>query len=85
MDPQSVFNFVVGISGALGGWTLKIIYDSIIELRKKDEVIERRIEEVQAQFLRRDDFRDFAQEIRTTLVRIETKIDTKADKANRGA
>ena len=36
MDEQVIFNWIVGIAGVLGGWTLKVIWDSLMELRRDD-------------------------------------------------
>jgi hypothetical protein len=36
MEPQIAFNWIVGVAGTLGGWTLKVIWDSIQSLRSDD-------------------------------------------------
>lgn len=77
---QTLFNIVVALAGVLGGWLLKIIYDSIKQLRERDQAIEERVDVLQKEFLRRDDFRDFVHRIEGTLIRIEAKLDSKVDK-----
>lgn len=79
-EGQTLFNIVITLAGVFGGWLLKIIYDSIAQLRTRDEQIETKVDRLQSEFLRREDFRDFAHRIESVLVRIESKLDTKADK-----
>jgi len=38
MDEQVIFNWIIGVAGALGGWTLKVIWDSLMELRREIKV-----------------------------------------------
>lgn len=81
MEPQSLFNTIVALCGCLGGWLLKMIYDSIKELRERDAVIETRVNEIQTEYVRREDFRDAVNDIKMILNRIDMKIDSKVDKA----
>ena len=55
MDAQTTFNVLIGISGAAGGWVLKMIWDAIVELRKDMKELNR---EVNQDFVRREDFRE---------------------------
>lgn len=80
MDAQTFFNLLMAGTGALGGWLVKIIFDSIKELRKRDDQLEERQYTMQENYVRRDDFREAMGDIKNTLIRIEAKIDKKADK-----
>ena len=85
---QIVFNWAVAIAGFLGGWALKVIWDSILEVRKDLKTMDTKMHE---DFVRRDDFREAVREIKTdmkegfrsvndTLGLIFKKLDNKEDK-----
>lgn len=61
MDEQVIFNWIVGIVGILGGWTLKVIWDSLMELRREIKSMDTKMHE---DFVRRDDFKDAVKEIK---------------------
>ncbi|AZP53248.1 hypothetical protein EJP80_03200 [Rahnella aquatilis] len=80
MAQFDVSDIVVGIISALGGLWLKILHESLKELSGD-------IKQVRQDYQRRDDAADDREilmtvinSIHTTLSRIETKIDGKADK-----
>ena len=85
---QLVFNWAVAIAGFLGGWALKVIWDSISEVRKDLKTMDTKMHE---DFVRRDDFREAVREIKMdmkegfrsvndTLGLIFKKLDGKEDK-----
>ena len=85
---QIVFNWAVAVAGFLGGWALKVIWDSILEVRKDLKTMDTKMHE---DFVRRDDFREAIREIKTdmkegfrsvndTLGLIFKKLDNKEDK-----
>ena len=85
---QIVFNWAVAIAGFLGGWALKVIWDSILEVRKDLKTMDTKMHE---DFVRRDDFREAVREIKMdmkegfrsvndTLGLIFKKLDGKEDK-----
>ena len=80
MEPQTLFNAVIAIGCVIGGAMLKSIYDAIQDLRTSDGEIHERINVLPNTYMRRDDFMGFAGEIRASLLRIENKLDSKADK-----
>ena len=61
MDEQVIFNWIVGVAGILGGWTLKVIWDSLMELRREIKTMDTKMHE---DFVRREDFKDAVKEIR---------------------
>jgi hypothetical protein len=61
MDEQVIFNWIVGIAGILGGWTLKVIWDSLMELRRDIKTMDTKMHD---DFVRRDDFKDAVREIK---------------------
>ena len=85
---QLVFNWAVALAGFLGGWALKVIWDSISEVRKDLKQMDSNMHE---DFVRRDDFREAIREIKSdmkegfrsvndTLGLIFKKLDNKEDK-----
>ena len=88
MDEQVIFNWIVGVAGVLGGWTLKVIWDSLMELRRDIKTMDTKMHE---DFVRRDDFKDAVREIKedmragfsnvdNTLRLIFKKLDDKENK-----
>lgn len=77
MEMQNLFNIAVILSGALGGWLLKMIMDSIKELRSDVRQVER---EMNSDFVRRDDFQRAVDEIKEILAKIFDRLENKANK-----
>lgn len=77
MENQQVFNMIITASGALGGWMLKVIWDAITDLKKDVKDLN---QEIHADFLRKDDYRDDITEIKGMLGKIFDKLEKKADK-----
>ena len=77
---QNFFNVVISAAGAAVAWVIKMIYDRIKDLQTTDERLSSSVEEIKKNYVRRDDFKDFAHDIKDTLIRIEGKIDAKVDK-----
>jgi hypothetical protein len=73
-----LFNIVVGVCGALGGWWLKTVWDNQVELARDLVQLRAHITETYA---RRDDFKNTVDALFAKLDRIEEKLDRKADKS----
>jgi len=69
---QSVFNIAVALSGALGGWILKVIWDAIKELKEEVRDVDKHLNE---NFVRRDDFKDAIGEIKQDMREGFEKVD----------
>ena len=69
---QSVFNIAVALSGALGGWILKVIWDAIKELKDEVRDVDKHLNE---NFVRRDDFKDAIGEIKQDMREGFDKVD----------
>jgi len=82
---QNLFNIVVGIAGALGGWWLKAMRESLKELQQADTLLVDRVSAMEVlvagTYVRRDDLEKLADAIFKKLDRIEDKVDLKQDKA----
>jgi hypothetical protein len=69
---QTLFNWVVGVCGFLGGWVLKVIWDAIKELKTDIRQIERDLPEV---YVRKDDFKEAVRDIKQDMREGFNKID----------
>ena len=76
-DYQVIINIGAGTALAVMGWFARQIWDAVKELKR--DLAEFR-EEVAKDYTRRDDFKDFAVEIRSMFREISEKLDRKADK-----
>lgn len=74
---QTIINIGAGGSLAVIGWFARQLWDAVKDLKK--DMAEFR-EEVAKDYTRRDDFKDFAVEIRGMFREISDKLDRKADK-----
>lgn len=70
---QAVFNWVVALAGALGGWILKVIWDAIVDLKRELREMDVKMHE---DFVRRDDFKEAVREIKDDMKSGFSKIDT---------
>jgi len=69
---QDIFNWAVALTGALGGWILKVIWDMLREMRIEMQARDTRIQDdlkkldtkMHDDFVRRDDFKDAVKEIK---------------------
>ncbi len=84
MIDQNLFNVIVGLAGALGGWWMKAMWDAIKDLKGADEKLATKVEDLRVliagQYVSRESFDQLTKAIFTKLDRIEDKLDQKADK-----
>ena len=88
LEGQTLFNILIGFSGAAGGWILKMIWDALSELRKDFKELNR---EVNQDFIRREDFkasmmdmkddmREGFKEVKELLGAVFKRLESKADR-----
>ena len=77
MENQQLFNLIITVSGALAGWMLNIIWDAIRELKEEIRDLGK---EVQADFVRREDFSDAVKRNEVMCGKIFDRLENKADK-----
>ncbi len=84
MIDQSLFNLIVGVAGLLGGWIMKIMWDSLKDLRKTDKELAEKVGEMEVlvagTYVKREDLDKLADAIFRKLDRIENKVDGKQDR-----
>lgn len=83
---QLLFNIVVGVAGAMGGFILKAVWDGLKELQGADKKIIEDVSKLQVlvagNYVTWDGLKDALKPVTEQLNRIETKLDKKADKEN---
>lgn len=77
MDYQTLINVGSGTALAIMGWFARELWGAVKELRGD---LSRLREELAREYITKDDFKDAIKELRDLLVRIENKLDQKADK-----
>jgi hypothetical protein len=74
---QDIAITLLGIITAVGGWLLRTLWDAVQDMKKDLHVLET---DIRTSFARRDDVREMFSELRAGVLRIEAKLDNKADK-----
>jgi hypothetical protein len=69
---QGFFNWLVGTGGVVIGWVLKVIWDSLRDLRSEIKTMDTKMHE---DFVRRDDFKDAMKELKEDMKSGFNKID----------
>jgi hypothetical protein len=84
MDSQLALNLLFGGFCTLAVWVLKVIWDGQAKIQESHADMREKLHDFQTQmhsdFVRREDFKDFAQEMKDMLSKIYDKLDNKADK-----
>jgi Tfp pilus assembly protein PilO len=77
MDWQAAFNLLFMAFMAACGWVLRSVHDAVQRLTTDVKVLEK---ELPATYARKDDTNLMLADIKGALIRIEDKLDGKADK-----
>jgi hypothetical protein len=81
---QEIFNIAIGIISTLGGWWLKVMWDSLKELQAADKELVDKLSRIEilvaGNYVRREEFDRVVERLFIKLDHIELKIDAKADK-----
>lgn len=72
MDWQSAFNVTAGVAGAVGGWLMRIIWESMRDLQRQHDALEAKLPEIYA---RRDDVAALAERMDRRFDRLDEKLD----------
>lgn len=87
MIDQNIYNIVLGVAGALGGWWMKAMWDALKDLKTADDKLSSTISDlkvlVAGQYVSRESFDKLSSAIFAKLDRIEDKLDNKVDKSIR--
>ena len=74
---QDTINLMITISGAVFGWILRVVWESIRKLQDEMNEFQR---EVHTSYVSKDDYRQDILEVKEILKQIFDKLDRKADK-----
>jgi len=77
MMSQDMINLMITISGAVFGWILRVVWESIRKLQDEMNDFQR---EVHTSYVSKDDYRQDIIEVKEILKQIFDKLDRKADK-----
>ncbi len=81
---QEIFNIVVGVAGALVGWWLKVMWESLKDLTEQDQKLAEKLSKIEVlvagAYVTREEFDRVVQRLFEKLDHIENKLDGKADK-----
>lgn len=81
---QELFNIVVGVAGALGGWWLKVMWESLKDLTEQDQRLAEKVSKIEVlvagAYVTSEEFDRDIVRLFDKLDHIELKIDAKADK-----
>ena len=84
MDYQELYNVAMGGVMLLGGWFMRIIWDSLLKLQQADTSLADKVSRIEVlvagEYIKKDDFHHTLSRIFEKLDHIESKIDSKADK-----
>lgn len=84
MIDQAVFNIVLTVAAALGGWYLKAMWDSVKDLRNADRELADKLAAIEVlvagKYVPREHFERSVNELFRKLDRIYDKLDGKVDK-----
>ena len=81
---QTLFNIAVTVTGFLGGWWLKVLWDAVKDLQTADKVLVEKVSSIEVlvagNYMSKQDFDKIAAAIFAKLDKIEDKLDRKVDK-----
>lgn len=81
---QNLFNIAVGVSGALGGWWMKAMWEAVKDLKTADDKLSAQVSDIKVMvagdYVRHEMFDRLSDAIFAKLDRIENKLDSKVDK-----
>jgi hypothetical protein len=81
---QTLFNIILGVAGVLGGWWMKVMWESLKDLQKADKELTEKVSSVEVlvagDYVRRSDFDRTIERLFAKLDHIEMKINEKADR-----
>ena len=81
---QTIFNIAISISGFLGGWWLKVLWDAVKDLQLADKILVEKVNTIEiliaGNYISKSEFDKMAAAIFAKLDKISDKLDKKVDK-----
>lgn len=83
METQSLINAGLGLIAFMGGWIMRNLQESLIQLREADNRLVDKIQAIEllvaGAYVKRDDFDKMTQALFAKLDKIDAKLDAKAN------
>ena len=84
MDGQTLFDMVLGVAMLLGGWVMRMMWESLKELRTQDQELAEKVSQIEVlvagEYVKRSELDRAIQRIFDKLDIIDSKLSNKADK-----
>ena len=84
MDYQELYNVAMGFVMLLGGWFMRLIWDSLNKLQDADKDLAEKLGKIEVlvagEYVKKDEFNVVMLRLFEKLDHIESKIDNKVDK-----
>ena len=84
MDYQELYNTAIGFVLLLGGWVMRIMWDSLLKLQQADTNLADKVSKIEVlvagEYVKKDEFNNIMLRLFEKLDHIEEKIDRKVDK-----
>lgn len=84
MDTQVAINILIGIVGILGGWWMKVMWQSLRDLQQADATLTTKVAEIEVlvvgTYVKRDELERMLTALFAKLDKIYDKLDGKMDK-----
>ena len=81
---QYIFNIAISVAGFLGGWTLKVVWESVKDLQIADRILVDKVNTIEiliaGNYISKHEFDKMAAAIFAKLDKISDKLDRKVDK-----
>lgn len=82
---QTLFNIVVGVCGALGGWAINTMWGALKDLQRDDKALADKVAAIEVlvagQYTTREEFTNAMANVNTKLDLIVEKLNNKADRS----
>lgn len=84
MEPQAAFNVVTGIAGFLGGWWLKVMWETLKDLQSADKALAEKVASIEVlvagRYISREEFNTVVNRLFEKLDNIQNTVAGKADR-----
>lgn len=84
MEAPRIIDILLAMAGVLGGWWMRVMWDSLKELQTADKTLAEKVASIEVlvagSYIKREDFDRFNNAIFKKLDKIEDKLDGKVDK-----
>lgn len=84
MESQTIFDLVLGALMLAGGWIMRVMWESLKELRTQDQELAEKVSQIEilvaGEYVKRSEFERSIQRIFDKLDIIDAKLSNKADR-----